>query len=251
MKSAVAIFSIGIVAIGALWLATSPARVPAFSEVRSRWRPSDAQLLDRNGEPIHELRIDPRGRRLAWAAYNEISPALISVVGATEDHRYWSHRGVDFVALGSAAAHALAGRYARGASTITMQLVSLLDPSIGRISARRTVLQKLRQIFAAIALERRWSKQEILEAYFNLVTDRGELQRIGAASRVMFGKLPNGLDASESVALGEMIRAPNAHREMVLRRARQLSRELRAGVPPDEDADEALAVAVEHASANI
>ncbi len=246
MKSAVAIFSIGIVAIGALWLATSPARVPAFSEVRSRWRPSDAQLLDRNGEPIHELRIDPRGRRLAWAAYNEISPALISAVVASEDHRYWSNRGVDFVALVSAAAHAVAGRYARGASTIAMQLVSLLDPSIGRISARRTVLQKLRQIFAAIALERRWSKQEILEAYFNLVTYRGELQGIGAASRVMFGKLPDGLDASESVALGAMIRAPNASREMVLKRAERLSREFKVGTPSRD----AVASAVEHAFAN-
>ncbi len=40
--------------------------VPSFDAVRARWRPSDAQLLDRRGEPIHELRVDAHGRRLAW-----------------------------------------------------------------------------------------------------------------------------------------------------------------------------------------
>src|ERR1700731_2432857 len=138
MKRAFAI-AIIIAASVALWFATNLARIPTFSETRSQWRPSDVQLLDRNGDPIHELRIDPHGRRLAWAAYKEISPALISAVVASEDHRFWSHRGVDLIALGVATAHSLAGSHRRGASTLTMQLVSLLDFSMGRISARRTV----------------------------------------------------------------------------------------------------------------
>ncbi len=246
MTRVVAILSIGIAALGALWFAANPARLPTFSQVRSRWRPSDAQLLDRNGDPIHELRIDRHGRRLAWTAYEEISPALRSAVVASEDHRFWSHRGVDFVALGAATVRALAAAHGRGASTLTMQLVSLLDPSMGRIYPRRTAFHKLRQIFAAIAIERRWSKQEILEAYLNLVTYRGELQGIGAASRVMFGKLPHGLDASESVALAAMIRAPNANRAAVLRRAEQLSRTFRSDAPSDH----AVAIAVEHAFAS-
>src|ERR1700687_5332723 len=152
MKRALAIVLISIATIGALWLAANPARLPTLSEVRSRWRPSDVQLLDRNGEPIYELRIDRDGTRLAWAPYAEISPALVSAVVASEDHRFWSHRGVDFVGLGAAAAHDFAGSHRRGASTLTMQLVSLLDPSIGRASARRTVFQKLKQILAAIAI---------------------------------------------------------------------------------------------------
>jgi penicillin-binding protein 1C len=235
-----------IAASGALWFATNPARMPTLSETRSQWRPSDVQLLDRNGEPIHELRIDRHGRRLAWTAYKEISPALISAVVASEDHRFWSHRGVDLIALGVAAAHALAGSRRRGASTLTMQLASLLDLSMGRISARRNVFQKLRQILAAIAIERRWSKHEILEAYLNLVTYRGELQGIGAASRVMFGKLPQGLDASESIALAALIRAPNANRDAVLRRAETLSRIFRSDAPSKD----AVVAAVEHAFAS-
>ena len=246
MKRALAIFFIGIGAIGTFWFAANPARLPKFSEVRSRWRPSDVQLLDRNDEPINELRIDRHGRRLAWAAYKEISPALLRAVVASEDHRFWSHRGVDLVALAAATAHALLGSHRRGASTLTMQLVSFLDPSMGRISARRTVFQKLKQILAAIAIERRWSKQQILETYLNLVTYRGELQGIGAASRVMFGKLPQGLDASESAVLAALIRAPNANRDAVLRRAQKLSRTFRSDAPSND----AVAIAVKHAFAS-
>ena len=107
-----------------------------------------------------------------------------------------------------------------------MQLASLLDPSLGRSQSRKTILRKFRQILAALALERRWSKQEILEAYLNLVTYRGELQGIGAASRVMFGKAPHGIDSAEAVVLAALIRAPNARRESVAIRANALSRAL-------------------------
>jgi penicillin-binding protein 1C len=112
-----------------------------------------------------------------------------------------------------------------------MQLASLLDPALGRSQSRKTMVRKFRQILAALALERRWSKQEILEAYLNLVTYRGELQGIGAASRVMFGKAPQGIDSAESVVLAALIRAPNARRESVAIRANALSRALGSSGP--------------------
>ncbi|MGH7914330.1 MAG: hypothetical protein ACREPW_06735 [Candidatus Binataceae bacterium] len=65
--------------------------VPGFDMVRARWRPSDAQLLDRRGEPIHELRVDAHGRRLAWTPLAAISPALRKAVIASEDHRFLHH----------------------------------------------------------------------------------------------------------------------------------------------------------------
>ena len=182
-----AIVGLPIVAIAALMLAMPGPPAPTFAEVRARWHPSEAQLLDRNGDPVHELRIDRHGRRFAWTPLDEISPALTQAIVTSEDHRFWSHRGVDLLAIVSPAARAILGGRSRGASTITMQLASLLDPSLGRSQSRKTILRKFRQILAALALERRWSKREILEAYLNLVTYRGELQGIGAASRVMFG----------------------------------------------------------------
>ncbi len=219
---------------------------PEFASVRAAWRPSDAQLLDRNNDPIHELRIDSHGRRLAWTGLDEISPALLRAVTISEDRRFWSHRGVDVIALCGAIARSLGAGRTRGASTITMQLASMLDPSLSSASSRRSIVQKFWQMRAAIVLERRWSKREILEAYLNLVTYRGELQGIGAASRVMFGKMPHGIDGSEAVVLAALIRAPNAGRVAVSRRAERLAR----AIAPDSVSDEAVADSVARSFSN-
>src|SRR6202035_1158354 len=231
MLRRLAIFGIPIAAITALMIAMSGPPTPTFAEVRARWHPSDAQLLDRNGDPVHELRIDRHGRRFAWTPLDQISPALTQAIVTSEDHRFWSHHGVDMIAIATSAARAVVGGRRRGASTITMQLASMLDPSLARSRSRKTIVRKFRQVFAALAIERRWSKPEILEAYLNLVTYRGELQGIGAASRAMFGKAPHGIDSAEAVVLAALIRAPNARRESVAIRANVLSRVFGSSVP--------------------
>jgi penicillin-binding protein 1C len=209
--------------------------------VRARWRPSDAQLLDRNGEPIHEVRIDRHGRRLAWAALDDISPALIDAVIASEDRRFLRHRGVDFTALAGSIRSRLAGRRRRGASTITMQLAALIDPALTPAGRRRTAWQKLIQIKTALAIERRWSKRQILEAYLNLVTYRGELQGIGAAARIMFGKQPDGIGAGEAVVLAALLRAPNARRAALAWRAESLRLATMTDAPARGEVAEAVA----------
>src|SRR5215472_9760458 len=196
---------------------------PDFVTVRARWRPSDAQLLDRNGVPLDELRVDAHGRRLAWSPLDAISPALQQAVIASEDRRFAEHRGVDITALIAAAAGRIARRHPRGASTITMQLAAMIDPRVARTGVRRrTAAEKLRQALAALAIERRWSKPQILEAYLNLVTYRGEIEGVGAAARVMFGKSSAGIDDAEAIVLAALIRAPNAHRAALARRAEAL-----------------------------
>src|SRR6202046_5607608 len=217
-------FGFLIAAIAMLLAALSVPAMPTFTEVRTRWHPSEAQLLDRNDNTIDELRIDPHGRRFAWTSLDQVSPALTKAIIAAEDVRFGNHLAVDIVALGISAARAVFGAARkRGASTITMHLAALLDPSLGRLSAYGVVLRKFRQIVAAIAIERQWSKPQILEAYLNLVTYRGELQGIGAASSVMFGKAPQGIDSAEAAVLAALIRAPNAGRETVAIRANALS----------------------------
>ena len=231
MRRRILSVGVSIALIAALALAAATPRIPTFVEVRARWRPSEARLLDRNGDPVHELRIDPHGRRFAWTPLAHVSPALIDAVIAAEDHRFWSHRGVDLVAVCSSTTRAVVGRRSRGASTITMQLASILDPSLGRTSRHLTAIRKVEQALAAFAMERRWSKREILEAYLNMVTYRGELQGIGAASGVLFGKAPHGVDAAEAIVLASLIRGPNARRETVASRSEALSRSLGAFGP--------------------
>ena len=246
MLRRIATLGVPVACIIALVLAMSGPTMPTFTQVRARWQPSEAQLLDRNGDPVHELRINSHGRRFEWTHLDEISPALTQAIITAEDHRFWSHQGVDLIALVSSAARCVVGGHSRGASTITMQLATLVEPSLGRTSAHKSLLRKFRQISAAIAIERRWSKPEILEAYLNLVTYRGELQGIAAASRVMFGKAPHGIDSAEAMVLAALIRAPNARRESVAIRADALSRSVGSSGPSRD----AVGIALDRAFAN-
>ncbi|MBI5379829.1 MAG: penicillin-binding protein 1C [Nitrospirae bacterium] len=193
--------------------------VPSFAEVRSGFQPSDIQVLDRSGEIIHEIRIDPSRRRLQWTPLSEVSPALQAAVLASEDRRFYQHGGVDGFSLASAAYRRLTDGQLRGGSTITMQLAGMLHENLKRSGSPRTLSQKWRQMKLAWAIEAMWSKAEILEAYLNRVTFRGELQGMGAASHVLFGKLPHGLTDAEAAVMAALIRSPNAGREAVTRRA--------------------------------
>ena len=100
-----------------------------------------------------------------------------------------------------------------------MQLASLLDPAHLAPAGRRDLRTKWRQMRAARALEQRWTKDEILEAYLNLLGLRGELRGIGATSAALLHKQPSGLTADESVLLATLISAPNATAERVAARA--------------------------------
>ncbi len=209
-----------------------PHPFPAFQEVRASYRPSDARLLDRHGQVIHALRVDRTVRCLEWTSLSDVSPALVRAVLRSEDKRFHEHSGVDWIALTSAAADALVHRGRRGASTVTMQLASLLDGRNGGGKPRRSLRRKVLQIREALALERSWRKEEILEAYLNLIDFRGELRGVRAASRGLFGKDPGGLDEAEAIVLASLIRSPNAGEPDVIRRAARLAGALGSALPP-------------------
>jgi penicillin-binding protein 1C len=192
---------------------------PSFDQARQSYRRSDAVLLDRHHEVIHELRVDQKARRLDWIPLEDISPALTSSIIAAEDRRFYEHAGVDWRAIGAVLLHRLSADSLRGASTITMQLASKLNRELQPKNTHRSLWQKWLQMSAAHELERRWTKAQILEAYLNLVTFRGELQGIAAASRGLMDKQPHGLDDRESVILASLVRAPNAPMEQVAARA--------------------------------
>ncbi|MRR17298.1 MAG: penicillin-binding protein 1C [Deltaproteobacteria bacterium] len=187
---------------------------------------SDSLLLDRHGVILHELRADKQGRRLDWTALDDISPSLKEAVLSSEDKRFYAHAGVDYRALGAAALGYLSGSGQRGASTITMQLAYFLDKGTTGKTGKRTLPQKMTQILLARDIEKRWSKNEILEAYLNLVTFRGEYSGVAAASRGLFGKNPHGLDRVESLILASLIRAPNADARALTVRVRHLNGQL-------------------------
>jgi penicillin-binding protein 1C len=229
---------VAIVVLVCSWLRS--VTVPSFDEVRAAYRPSDRRLLDRSGEVIHEVRVDRTVRRLRWTPLGEVSPALVEAIVHSEDRRFERHRGVDLRAVGSALAARLRGEPLRGASTISMQVAALVEPSARRRTGRHSLVAKLRQMREAVAIERRWTKAEILEAYLNLVAFRGELVGVAAGSAAFFGKAPSGIDAAEAAVLASLVRSPNAPTEVVLRRARSLVLGLAS---PAREADLAAAAA--------
>ena len=235
MKRAVCLVLLLAAAGWGWWAPQTPEpTVPSFLTVRSAYRPSDVQFLDRNGSVIHQIRIDPTRRRLGWVPLSEISPALQATVIASEDRRFYQHRGVDMRALGAAGLRWMLGDRHRGASTISMQVAGLLRAGPREGSGHRTLPQKWRQMRMAWALERQWSKAEVLEAYLNLVTFRGELQGIAAASSVLFGKAPHGITDGEAAVLAVLLRAPNAGPDAVARRALALRAALGVGDSREE-----------------
>ena len=151
-----------------------------------------------------------------------MSPALVGTVIASEDRRFRDHGGVDFLALGSALRARLSGERSRGASTISMQVAGFLSPDLARPGARGW-RDKLRQMRAAWALEGRWSKDEILEAYFNLAGFRGEAQGIGAAAQAMFGKPPSELTRTDALIVAALLPDPRAGVDRVAARACRIS----------------------------
>ncbi|TFY97570.1 penicillin-binding protein 1C [Ramlibacter humi] len=193
--------------------------LPAFDEVKRDFRPSDTVVLDRNGELLHRLRRDDQVRRGDWVALEDVSPALRLAMVMSEDRRFWEHSGIDWRAVSSAAWGRLWHQRTRGASTITMQLAGLLDDDWKIGAGGRSVTQKLGQAAAAQVLDRRWRKDQVLEAYLNLVPFRGEMVGIDALSRTLFGKAAHGLDAREAAIAAALVRAPNANAAAVARRA--------------------------------
>lgn len=209
----------GLLVLGlALWASPGQA-MPSYKEVRQAYRSSDVQVLDRQGQLVQRVRLDFRQRRGDWVALEQISPALQMAVLVSEDRRFESHGGVDWLSVGSAAWDGLFAGRSRGASTITMQLAGLMDQDLIGGRGGRSVWQKLDQVVAAQSLEDTWTKPEILEAYLNQVAFRGELVGVDAMARTLFQKQAAALDARESAIAAVLLRGPNASALMVERRA--------------------------------
>jgi penicillin-binding protein 1C len=221
--------------------------LPGFAEVRAAYRESDAWLLARDGRPLQSKRIDMTQRRLPWTSVEDVSPALLRALLASEDRRFYAHSGVDWGAATASAWRNLWATRTRGASTLSMQLVGLLEAFAderARRSGRRSVPEKLSQAATALWLEQRWTKDQILEAYLNLAGFRGEMVGVAAMSRGLFGKWPDGLDEREAALAVALLRAPGASPQLVARRACGVlatMAEMQKSTPPACDGLEATA----------
>ena len=217
-------------ALALVLLMPAAAAVPTPAEVRTAHPASEAQLLDRHGVLLDSRRQNVRVRRGHWVPLAGISRPVLETVVAVEDRRFWEHAGLDWRALAAALRDSLGGR-PRGASTIDMQLAALLDPGLRAPAGGRSLWQKWRQAQAGRALAAAWTKPEILEAYLNLASFRGEIAGLGAVSQLVLGKAAAAIDRNDAVLLAAMLGQPNASLEVLKTRACRLAPRLPEPVP--------------------
>jgi penicillin-binding protein 1B len=139
----------------------------------------------------------------------ELPPRLIQAVLAVEDQRFFEHHGIDIKRIGGAMwANVRAGGIAQGGSTLTQQLVKNLY-----LTSERTPMRKVREAAIAVVLEKRYTKNQILEAYLNEIylgqDGARALHGVGAAARFYFGKDVRKLTLAECALLAGTINAPN------------------------------------------
>lgn len=155
----------------------------------------DSLLSARNGPEPHHAAI-----RLS-----EISPYVVKALLAAEDREFYNHPGINpFAIIRAAIVDLRAGEPLQGGSTITEQLAKNLLPPQGK-----DFVQKLRQMQLALALERRFTKAEILELYLNRVYFGSGAYGIDAAARRYFAKPPSALTLYQSALLVGLLKAPS------------------------------------------
>lgn len=142
---------------------------------------------------------------------DDVPPHFLEILVQVEDRRYYDHFGLDVIGIVRAAVtNILAGRVAEGGSTITQQLVKNLY-----LSNTRSWTRKIREALIAISLERRYTKQEILEAYINEIflgqSGNRAIHGFGLASRFYFAKPLSELDLAQMAMLVGMVKAPSAY----------------------------------------
>jgi membrane peptidoglycan carboxypeptidase len=166
--------------------------------------PQTGMIYDRNGRFVAKIQ----------SAQDRVSVPLSSVPRdvqnaflAAEDLRFYQHPGIDPVRIfGAIRSNLRSGDYAEGASTITQQLIKL-----SHLSAQKTIARKLEEMYLALQLESRYSKDEILEMYLNFIYFGRGAYGIQAAAQAYFGVDAAQLTAAQGAALSAVIKAPSAY----------------------------------------
>jgi penicillin-binding protein 1A len=243
------LFGVLLVGAGALWALTIlPKSLPSVTALENFEPLRGTKLYDENDELITELHVERR----IFVPLSQIPKTLQDAVIATEDRRFYYHWGVDPVGIARAIVQNYRqARIVEGGSTITQQLTKVLF-----LTPDRSLERKLKEAVLALELERRYSKNRILEMYLNHVYFGQGAYGVEAAARTYFGKSVSELTVREAALLAGLPRAPSTYapfehpraakqrREVVLRRmaeygvlkqeeARKLARADLGLIPPE------------------
>ncbi|MEM9839519.1 MAG: penicillin-binding protein 1C [Pseudomonadota bacterium] len=167
---------------------------------------TSVEVVDRDGLPLRTFPV-AEGRWRLSADLDDIDPRFIEALLLIEDKRFFDHSGVDLTAvLRATRDNAVRGRIVSGASTITMQTARMLEPR------PRTLWSKGIETLRALQIERRLSKEEILELYLTLTPYGGNLEGLRAASFAYFGRDTHALTDAQIALLLALPQSPEVRR---------------------------------------
>ena len=192
--------------LAALLALLAPRLLAQETESTEPWRliqpPQSSLVVARDGSLIGEIGKEWRTSVSIKTLPRYVPQAFVAI----EDHRFYEHAGVDVIGIAGAIKDAVTGS-PRGASTITQQLVGNMHPE--EIDRRdRSLSRKVREQRAAIEMEKRYSKDEILEAYLNQIAFGHGWYGIEAAARHYFGKSASRLTLEEAATLAALPKGP-------------------------------------------
>jgi len=199
--TAFAIVSAAALAVGTWIISLGPLPLEQARQVSTA-------IVDRNGKLLRAYAMADGRWRLPVDARTGVDPGYLKLLLAYEDRRFYSHEGVDPLALGRAGFQLVSrGHIVSGGSTITMQLARLMEPR-----RERSVYAKLRQVVRALHIEQQLNKDQILDLYLALAPFGGNLEGVRAASIAYFGKEPKRLSLAESALLVALPQSPETRR---------------------------------------
>src|SRR4030042_404261 len=161
------------------------------------------KIMDRNGEVLYDIYAE---QRRTPVALNDIPMYLRQATIAIEDKNFYKHQGFDPLGMMRGFARLITRGRAQGGSTLTQQLVKNV-----LLSSERTIFRKIREFILAIQIERKYTKDEILQMYLNEAPYGGTAWGIEAASEVYFGKKVKDLTLVESAILAGMPQKPSSY----------------------------------------
>ena len=178
------------------WLASS---APNIVDLRQAKDARASLIVSADGQPLGRFSRAQRDP----VKLDQVSPDVLKALIATEDHRFYEHRGVDVLRTAAAVWHTATGS-TQGGSTITQQLARNLFPQ--EIGREKSLTRKVKEIATALRIERHFNKQQILEAYLNSAPFLYNVVGIEMAARTYFDKPAAELDALQSATLVGMLK---------------------------------------------
>jgi len=200
-----------LAAVGIYEYYSIAATLPSVSDLQQRASQFETtHILDRNGDVLYEIN-DPNAGRRTYVPLNEISSYLVAATLSTEDKDFYTHGGFDPLAILRAFwENITSGETVSGASTITQQLARavLFTPEE---RGQRSYMRKVREALLSTEIERRYSKDEILELYLNEIYYGSQSYGVEAAAETYFGETAGQLNLAEAAFLAGLPQAPSVY----------------------------------------